>query len=63
VRLYEEPKAFTDDVKSYDFGSPVYYVRERNAEGRATKVQPVGIVMDYVKESEEDYDIDMCITV
>ena len=59
MRLNGIPRAVADNVKSYDFGSPVYYVRERDAEGRATKVQPVGIVMDYVLESEEIYD--MCV--
>lgn len=59
MRLNEIPRATDDNVKSYDFGSPVYYVRERNAEGRATRVQPVGILLDYVLESEDIED--MCI--
>ena len=61
MRLNEIPRATDDNVKSYDFGSPVYYVRERDAGDRATKVQPVGIVMDYVQEFEDIED--MCVPV
>lgn len=47
------PRALTEGVKSFDYGSPVYFPIRDNT-GEIVSVLPVGIVMDFMYEESED---------